>query len=111
MRLVHLHKVLKRLGEAEELYVSYEAGVTGYGLAGFLMGLGIKCMVVAHSKIPQVPGPKVKTDRKDAIMRAEKLKAASLFLFGYPMKLMKHSGIWLGRAKLALKIAHDLNNE
>lgn len=73
-----IHKVLKCLGKPEELYVCYEAGVTGYGLARFLTGLGIKFMVVVPSKIPQAPGPKVKTDRRDAIMLADKLKAGEL---------------------------------
>lgn len=73
-----IRKLLKRIGEPAELYVCYEAGVTGYGLARFLTGLGIECMVVAPSRIPQVPGPRVKTDRKDAIMLAEKLRAGEL---------------------------------
>jgi transposase len=73
-----IHKVLKLLGKPKELYVCYEARVTGYGLARFLTGLGIKCMVIAPSKISQAPGPNVNTDRKDAIMLAEKLEAGEL---------------------------------
>jgi transposase len=73
-----IRKTLKRLGKPEELYVCYEAGVMGYELARFLKGLGVKCMVVAPSKIPEVPGPKVKTDRRDSSRLAELLRAGEL---------------------------------
>jgi transposase len=73
-----VRKLLNRLGRPEELHVCYEAGVTGYGLARFLRGLKTECMVVAPSKIPLVPGPRVKTDRKDAVMLAERLRTGDL---------------------------------
>jgi len=73
-----VRKLFNRLGRPGELYVCYEAGVTGYALARFLKGLGIKCIVIAPSKIPQTPGPRVKTDRKDALILAEKLRMGEL---------------------------------
>lgn len=73
-----IRKLLRRLGRSEELYVCYEAGVTGYGMARFMNGLGVECLVVAPSRIPQTPGPRVKTDRKDAVMLAERLRAGDL---------------------------------
>jgi transposase len=73
-----IRKVLKRLGKPEELYVCYEAGVMGYELARFLKRLGVKCMVVAPSKIPEVPGPRVKTDRRDSSRLAELLRSGEL---------------------------------
>ena len=73
-----IRKQLRRLGESHELRVCYEAGVTGYGLSRFLQTLGIECVVAAPSKIERVPGPRVKTDRKDALMLAEKLRKGDL---------------------------------
>jgi transposase len=79
-----IRKILKRLGKRKELYVCYEAGVMGYELARSLKGLGVKCMVVAPSKIPQAPGPKVKTDRRDAMRLAELLRAGELISVWVP---------------------------
>lgn len=73
-----VHRELGRIGNPEELRVCYEAGVTGYGLARHLRAWGMECVVAAPSKIERVPGPKVKTDRKDAEMLADKLRKNDL---------------------------------
>src|SRR5436189_1708251 len=44
----------------------YEAGPTGFGLYRHLSGQGIECAVVAPGLVPQRPGDRVKTDRRDA---------------------------------------------
>src|SRR6266702_8291350 len=44
----------------------YEAGPTGFGLHRYLVELGIDCAVVAPGLVPQRPGDRVKTDRRDA---------------------------------------------
>jgi transposase len=46
--------------------VTYEAGPTGFGLARAFTGAGIRCVVVAPSKLERPPGDRVKTDRRDA---------------------------------------------
>ena len=46
--------------------VTYEAGPTGYGLARFLRGRGVVCLVAAPSKLTRPAGNRVKTDFKDA---------------------------------------------
>lgn len=46
--------------------VTYEAGPTGYGLARFLRGRGVVCLVAAPSKLTRPVGNRVKTDFKDA---------------------------------------------
>ena len=46
--------------------VTYEAGPTGFGLARFLTGHGIACLVAAPSKLQRPPGERVKTDVRDA---------------------------------------------
>ena len=53
----------------------YEAGPTGYGLYRLIESLGARCMVVAPSLIPKKAGDRVKTDRRDAVMLAELLRA------------------------------------
>ena len=42
--------------------VTYEAGPTGFGLARFLTGRGIDCLVAAPSKLQRPSGDRVKTD-------------------------------------------------
>ena len=46
--------------------VAYEAGPTGFGLARFLTGEGIDCLVAAPSKLQRPAGDRVKTDLRDA---------------------------------------------
>jgi transposase len=46
--------------------VMYEAGPTGFGLARALAGAGIRCEVIAPSKLERPPGDRIKTDRRDA---------------------------------------------
>ena len=46
--------------------VTYEAGPTGFGLARAFASAGIRCEVVAPSKLERPPGDRVKTDRRDA---------------------------------------------
>ena len=43
--------------------VTYEAGPTGFGLARAFTDAGIRCEVVAPSKLERPPGDRVKTDR------------------------------------------------
>jgi transposase len=47
--------------------VTYEAGPTGFGLARFLTGQGIECLVMAPSKLQRPCGDPVKTDVRDAV--------------------------------------------
>ena len=50
----------------EPVAVTYEAGPTGFGLARFLTGQGMECLVVAPSKLQHPSGDRVKTDKRDA---------------------------------------------
>ncbi|GGU55018.1 IS110 family transposase [Streptomyces albospinus] len=58
--------------------VAYEAGPTGFGLARGLTAAGIRCVVVAASKIERPPGDRVKTDRRDAERLARLLRIGEL---------------------------------
>src|SRR2546425_9145565 len=61
-----VQRLVKRLGPATRLKACYEAGPTGYVLYWQLTGLGVHCDVIAPTLVPQKPGDRVKTDRRDA---------------------------------------------
>ncbi len=61
-----------------EMLCCYEAGPTGYGLQRKLQAAGLACQVIAPSLIPQKPGERVKTDRRDARKLGELLRAEVL---------------------------------
>jgi transposase len=71
-------KLLRKLGPAEGLQFCYEAGPCGYGLYRQLVKAGAMCTVVAPSLIPQSPGDRVKTDRRDAQKLARLLRSGDL---------------------------------
>ena len=50
------------LAQPGPVAVTYEAGPTGFGLARALAAAGVRCEVVAPSKLERPPGDKVKTD-------------------------------------------------
>ena len=60
------------------LHFTYEAGPCGYWVYRLLTSLGHCCYVVAPSLIPKKPGDKVKTDKRDALNLAHRLKNADL---------------------------------
>src|SRR5512133_369811 len=50
----------------QPVMATYEAGPTGFGLARFLNGRGIACVVAAPSKLQRPAGNRIKTDARDA---------------------------------------------
>jgi transposase len=54
--------------------VAYEAGPTGFGLSRALNAAGIRCEVVAPSKLQRPSGDRIKTDAKDAVHLARLLR-------------------------------------
>ncbi|MBM7494051.1 transposase [Micromonospora luteifusca] len=54
--------------------VAYEAGPTGFGLARQLSTAGVRCVVVAPSKLQRPAGDRVKTDARDALHLARLLR-------------------------------------
>jgi transposase len=58
--------------------VAYEAGPTGFALARTLTAGGLRCEVVAPSKMERPPGDRVKTDRRDAERLARLLRIGEL---------------------------------
>ena len=64
--------------DGQQLHFCYEAGPCGYGVHRLLTRLGHRCEVVAPALIPRKVGDKVKTDRRDAMMLAQTLRAGQL---------------------------------
>lgn len=73
-----VRKVLKKIGEPEELLICYEAGPTGYVLYRWLRAMGYVCKVIAPSLIPKRAGDRIKTDRRDSLRLAQLLRAGEL---------------------------------
>ena len=65
-------------GLAALVAVVYEAGSTGYGLAQFLTGHGVRCVVTAPSKLHRPDGDRVKTDAEDALLLARLLRLGEI---------------------------------
>ena len=64
--------------DGQQLHFCYEAGPCGYGVQRQLTRLGHRCDVVAPALIPRKVGDRVKTDRRDAMMLAQTLRAGQL---------------------------------
>jgi transposase len=64
--------------------VAYEAGPTGFGLYRHLSAAGIRCEVVAPSKLQKPAGDRVKTDAKDAIHLARLLRLDEITAVAIP---------------------------
>lgn len=72
-------KLVRRLRQpVEKLIFCYEAGPCGYGIYRQLKAMGVDCLVVAPSLIPQRPGERIKTDRRDARKLARLLRSGEL---------------------------------
>ena len=57
---------------------TYEAGPTGFGLYRAITAAGIRCEVVAPSKLNRPAGDRVKTDAKDALLLAQLLQVGQI---------------------------------
>ena len=82
--------------------VAYEAGPTGFGLARFLAGRSVRCVVAAPSKITRAPGDRVKTDARDVLLLARLLKLDDLTASRFPASRPSPHGTWCGRGRTAV---------
>jgi transposase len=64
--------------------VTYEAGPTGFGLARFLLGAGVMCLVAAPSKLQRPSGDRIKTDARDAAHLARLLHLGQIVELSVP---------------------------
>ena len=62
----------------------YEAGPTGLGLSRSLNAAGIRCEVVAPSKLQRPAGDRVKTDARDAVHLARLLRLDEITAVSVP---------------------------
>ena len=70
--------IRKMPSKAKHLIFVYEAGPCGDWLYRNLTKKGYDCWVVAPSLIPQTPGDRVKTDRRDAVQLARLARSGDL---------------------------------
>ena len=95
-----LYRLVERLkGRHRQLSFCYEAGPCGYGVHRLLSGLGQDCCVVAPSLIPNRPGARVKTNRRDATTLARLHRAGELTPVYVPDAATRRCPIWCGRAR------------
>ncbi len=73
-----LKTFVERLRSRGSLTFVYEAGPCGYQVHRDLTAQGQECVVIAPGLIPQRPGDKVKTDRRDAEKLAQLHRAGQL---------------------------------
>jgi len=78
----HIRSWLTRL--PGPVAVAYEAGPTGFGLHRSLTAAGIRCEVVAPSKLQKPAGVRVKTDAKDAVHLARLLRLDEITAVSVP---------------------------
>jgi len=74
-------KLIKQLSTefgGEVLLFCYEAGPCGYALHRQILESGHECQVIAPSMIPNRPGDRIKTDRRDACKLAHYLRSGDL---------------------------------
>jgi transposase len=72
------HLIRKMQSNAKHLSFVYEAGPCGDWLYRYLSKQGYDCWVVAPSLIPQKPGDRVKTDRRDAVQLTRLARSGDL---------------------------------
>ena len=80
-----LDKLIRKMpSKATHLIFVYEAGPCGYWLDRSLTTKGDDCWVVAPSLIPQKPGDRVQTDRRDAVQLARLARSGDLTAVSVP---------------------------
>ena len=78
-RQCDIDQLIRRLqSKSPHLVLVYEAGPCGYWLYRYLTQKGHVCWVVAPALIPQKPGDRVKTNRRDAIKLARLMRSGDL---------------------------------
>lgn len=85
----------------------YEAGPTGFGLARFLTGHSIDCVIAAPSKLLKAPGDHVKTDKRDALTLARILSLGQITEVRVPTpKQEALRDLSRGRQQASKELAH-----
>jgi len=83
--LASLCKALRRIADAKQSLVVYEAGPCGYGWARHPRAHGWNCQIIAPSRISHSPAEqRIKTDRRDALLLARESRAGNLVSITMP---------------------------
>jgi transposase len=83
--------------------VTYEAGPSGFGLARYLIGAGIDCVVAAPSKLQRPSGDRVKTDTRDACHLARLLNLGQVVAVTIPSIGQEAARTWYARKRTAAR--------
>ena len=81
-----LAALVRRLASRGPLAFVYEAGPCGYEVHRQLTAVGQPCAVIAPALMPQRPGDRVKTDRRDAEKLARWYRAGELTTIRVPSR-------------------------
>jgi transposase len=73
-----IRRLFERLLHEGPVKACYEAGVSGYDLHRRIVALGVHCDVIAPALTPRRPGPRIKTDRRDAAKLVRLYRAGEL---------------------------------
>lgn len=71
--------------------MAYEPGPTGFGLCRSLAAAGVRCEVVAPSRLQRPSGDRVKTDAKDAVHLARLLRLDEYVAVSIPTPDQEHA--------------------
>jgi len=78
-RQCDIDQLIRKLqSTSKHLVFVYEAGPGGYWLSRYLSKKGYECWVVAPSLIPKKAGARGKTDRRDAVQLARRMRSGDL---------------------------------
>jgi len=105
-----LTKKLEKISPDKSLFrICYEATFLGFSLSRALLKYGYQCAVIAPSLIPEVNGPRVKTDRLDSRKLAEFHRSGLLTVVSEPseedeqVRDLVRSRVFLNRQILSFK--------
>jgi transposase len=79
-----IRRTMEELRKQGDLRVCYEAGPCGFEIYRQLVAMGIACQVIAPALIPQRPGDRIKTDRRDALKLLRLYRAGELTAIHVP---------------------------
>jgi transposase len=79
-----IRRLFERLKREGPVTACDEAGVSGYDLHRQITALSVACAVIAPALTPRRPGPRIKTDRRDAAKLVRLFRAGELTAIHIP---------------------------
>jgi hypothetical protein len=116
---LYLTKIAERIndpGRSIHFICGYEAGFIGYSLYHEMNAAGLTCVILAPSTMPQHPGHRIKTDKRDAEHIAKSLAYGTYRAVHIPtaedeqtLSDLSTSMAWLGILAYTLQIYFDFS--